>query len=290
MKYPIIILYLFFLLSSVSDAQQEKKSIYFDNDSFELTSASKLILKECTQIFDNAQYEIYGYSDSNGSNLYNLELSTKRAQSVKQFFNENGIDSINIPIILGKGENNKFEDLSKNRHVDVIIKKIVPIENEISLPTPLADTLKVANTTSSNNQPNNTKSLDNIINLKIGETLVLRHLQFYPGTDKPLPKALHDLNKLVQIMKDNPKLKIELQGHICCTVCDRSVEYTLKVEKSNELSIKRARYVYDFLIKKGIKKNRLTYKGFGSCKPRVDEINSDAMQMNRRVEVMVVEK
>ena len=287
MKNLIFILSLLFMFANNSSAQQVTKSIYFKNDSYQLSSESKLVLKNCIQKFDDALFEIYGYSDSNGATKYNLELSKKRAQSVKQFFIDNGIDSTKIPIVIGKGENSKFNNFSKNRRVDIVINKVNVSRNKQLIDTNTTDTVLVTKSLHKHKTNNN---LDKILNLRVGETLVLRNIQFYPGSDKPLPKAIPDLKKIVQIMKDNPNLKIELQGHICCTNCDRTVEHTLKIDESNELSIRRARYVYLFLVNSGIKKDRLSYKGFGACKPRVKEINENAMQMNRRVEVMIVEK
>lgn len=286
MKNLIFILGLLFMFANNSSTQQEIKSVYFKNDSYQLSSESKLILKNCITVFNNAQFEIYGFSDSNGGTKYNLELSKKRALSVKKFFIDNGIDSIKIPTVIGKGESSKFNDFSKNRRVDIVINKIL-IKNKSINDSIIADTSLVTKSLPKHKTNNN---LDKILNLRVGQTLVLRNIQFYPGSDRPLPKAIPDLKKLVQIMKDNPNLKIELQGHICCTNCDRTVEHTLKIDDSKELSIRRARYVYLFLVNSGINKDRLSYKGFGSCKPRVKEVNENAMQMNRRVEVMIVEK
>ncbi len=286
MKNLVFILNLLLLFSNNGKAQQITKSVYFKNDSYQLSSESKLILKNCITMFNNAQFEIYGFSDCNGGTKYNLKLSKKRALSVKQFFIDNGIDSTQIPVIIGKGENSKFNDFSKNRRVDIVINEILTKDKFIN-DSIIADTALVTKSISKHKTNNN---LDKILNLQVGQTLVLKNIQFYPGSDIPLPKAIPDLKKLVQIMTDNPNLKIELQGHICCTNCDRAVEHTLRVDDSKESSIRRARYVYLFLVNNGINKNRLSYKGFGACKPRVKEINENTMQMNRRVEVMIVEK
>ena len=49
------------------------------------------------------------------------------------------------------------------------------------------------------------------------------------------------MNELLSVMQKNKKLKIEIQGHICCAP-----------EDFGDLSTARARAVYDYLIKNGI--------------------------------------
>ncbi|GIV43183.1 MAG: hypothetical protein KatS3mg035_0306 [Bacteroidia bacterium] len=66
------------------------------------------------------------------------------------------------------------------------------------------------------------------------------------------------LEKLVNIMQENPNIHIEISGH---TDSDGSDEYNLK------LSDARAKSVVDYLIKSGIDANRLTWKGYGESKP-----------------------
>jgi outer membrane protein OmpA-like peptidoglycan-associated protein len=288
MKNLIFNFGLLFLLSSFSVAQQDIKSVYFKNDSYELSSKSKLVLKNCFELFDVALFEIYGYADINGSTDYNLELSNKRAFIVKQFLINNGIDSTQIHEVIGKGENSKFEDLSKNRRVDVVIKKVEPIKKELVKEKNIDTVLvtreiitKIPTETKSNN-------LNDITNLQVGQTLLLENFQFYPGRHIPLKGSEKILKKLVKILEDNPTLKIEIQGHICCQPSG-----TDGIDNDTGewgLSINRAKYVYQYLIKEGIDPSRLSYKGFGASKPLVEETNSEAMQMNRRVEIMVVEK
>jgi flagellar motor protein MotB len=63
------------------------------------------------------------------------------------------------------------------------------------------------------------------------------------------------------------------------------------VNDNYTLSINRAKAVYDFLIRSGIDKSRMTYKGFGSANKRFpDEKNAEEENLNRRVEIMIVEK
>jgi outer membrane protein OmpA-like peptidoglycan-associated protein len=58
-----------------------------------------------------------------------------------------------------------------------------------------------------------------------------------------------------------------------------------------KLSTNRAKRVYDYLLKKGINKNRMTYQGYGGTKPLVRfEKDSEDANKNRRVEIKVIKK
>ena len=79
--------------------------IYFDFDKFNLSEVSKgkieLFLDNYGSMIN--QYLIVGHTDTKGSKKYNLSLSLKRAEVIKQLLVKNGINKSNIKI-LGKGE------------------------------------------------------------------------------------------------------------------------------------------------------------------------------------------
>ena len=80
--------------------------IYFDFDNSRLSEVSKNTLFNFLDKNKNqlSRYIIFGHTDTKGTNKYNIELSIKRAESVKQALLDHGIipDAISI---LGKGEN-----------------------------------------------------------------------------------------------------------------------------------------------------------------------------------------
>jgi len=90
--------------------ENEKKEvmqiIYFDFDNSRLSEVSKNTLFDFLDKNKNqlSRYIIFGHTDTKGANKYNMELSIKRAKSVKQALLDHGIipDAISI---LGKGEN-----------------------------------------------------------------------------------------------------------------------------------------------------------------------------------------
>ncbi|MDH5718686.1 MAG: OmpA family protein [Spirochaetia bacterium] len=90
-------------------------------------------------------------------------------------------------------------------------------------------------------------------------------------------ESLSSLNKIAQLMKENPQLNLEVQGHTDST---GSREYNL------ELSRKRANSVVEYLIKNGIHPQRLKVKGYGPDKPIADNKTEEGRSKNRRTEFL----
>ena len=103
-----------------------------------------------------------------------------------------------------------------------------------------------------------------------------------------MPNSEATLIELIKILENNPNLKIEVQGHICCLT---SGSDGMDMDtRTMTLSVTRAQYVYNYLIDKGISPYRLSYKGFAASQPLVEEITDADKQLNRRVEIMITAK
>jgi outer membrane protein OmpA-like peptidoglycan-associated protein len=230
----------------------------------------------------NIDIGIFGYADFLSNDDYNKNLSQKRADAIKEHITKKLPSSqINIYACEGKGEkaskdNSSPEGEPKQRRVDIYFEPVVTLNvAESFLETP-KDSL-----------PKDTKK-KNIEELKAGESIAIEGLSFVPGRHIILQSAAPALQKLLKTMKDNPKLKIEIQGHVCCTAGDDGVDLDTREPK---LSENRAKAIYDYLIEKGINKSRLSYKGFGRSKPKEPiEDTPEKEQANRRVEILVLEK
>ncbi len=76
-------------------------------------------------------------------------------------------------------------------------------------------------------------------------------------------------------MQENPQVRGEISGHTD-NVGDK---------KSNqELSLKRAKSVYEYLLQKGVEPNRLTFRGYGDSQPAAPNDTEENRQKNRRIE------
>jgi outer membrane protein OmpA-like peptidoglycan-associated protein len=85
--------------------------------------------------------------------------------------------------------------------------------------------------------------------------------------------AYTELDQLVQILNENPTLKLEISGH---------TDNTGIVEENNKLSTNRAKSIVDYLTSKGIDAARLSWKGYGSSQPVADNTTEKGRSLNRR--------
>lgn len=117
-------------------------------------------------------------------------------------------------------------------------------------------------------------------------TVSLPNLIFQGSTHYFLSISERVLRALLKVMKTRTDIEIELQGHVCCNPPGVDA-FDIGTGKKN-LSIMRAKAVYDYLIAGGISASRMRYRGFGSSKRLYpEEKNSNEKMLNRRVEVLI---
>jgi outer membrane protein OmpA-like peptidoglycan-associated protein/tetratricopeptide (TPR) repeat protein len=115
--------------------------------------------------------------------------------------------------------------------------------------------------------------------LEAGAAIVLKNIFFNSKQFNLEPESISELDKLVLLLNDNPKLKIEIDGHTD----------NVGLAKDNLiLSNNRAKAVVDYLQSKGIITARLVYKGFGATKPIADNNTEPGKALNRRTELSVI--
>ncbi len=119
-----------------------------------------------------------------------------------------------------------------------------------------------------------------LIKIKVGKKVVLNNILFQTGKSVLTTSSYAELNHLLELMKDNPNMKIEISGHTDIT---GSAAINLK------LSGERARAVVDYLVKKGVDRARLEYRGYGSSQPIATNATSEGRAKNRRVEFKILE-
>jgi outer membrane protein OmpA-like peptidoglycan-associated protein/tetratricopeptide (TPR) repeat protein len=116
-------------------------------------------------------------------------------------------------------------------------------------------------------------------NVCIGCKIVLNNIFFDTGKSNLRPESTNELTRLLKLMNDIPKLRIEISGHTD----------NVGSKKSNEqLSERRAKAVVDYLISKGVSASRLEYKGYGDTQPVSPNDTPQGRQQNRRTEFKVL--
>ncbi|MCK5857603.1 MAG: OmpA family protein [Bacteroidales bacterium] len=126
----------------------------------------------------------------------------------------------------------------------------------------------------------------NLQKVQVGSSFEVSELYFVGGSATVVRRSHIALRKLLSMMKDNPSLEIEIQGHV-------NLPVETKKKKSEEyyqqLSVDRATTVYNYLRKRGISEKRMSYRGFGYKKMIYPHAKTfSQMQKNRRVVVRII--
>ena len=251
--------------------------VYFDTDKYDVpsTEANRLLLFISTLTDINIEtISIFGFCDDIGADDYNLNLSQKRADAIKTIFSSNEISESLITNVDGKGEillkivneKNLIKIRGLNRKVEIIVKPKPLIKEEEK---------KVVDTVKKKNVPERIKG-----NLKVGDKIVFENILFKTGYPTVTPDSKKTLESIAKSLVERDDIYFTIQGHVCCTQLSRDA-VNRKTKKRN-LSEARAKYVYDYFVKKGVNKKRMRHLGLRRKFP----LGGDP-KFDRRVEILI---
>ena len=115
--------------------------------------------------------------------------------------------------------------------------------------------------------------------IEIGQVVRLNNVFFDFDKWGLRPESYIELNRVVELLRDNPSIEIELSAH---TDNRGTEEYNFK------LSGARAKSVVEYILSKGIPASRINSKGYGETMPVVDNDTDEHRQLNRRVEFKIL--
>lgn len=319
MKRKIIFFVVSLLASiSISYASEPKDlKLYFAFDSYKVTKKSQEVLSSNINALskDNiVGFEIYGYCDDLGTNSYNDRLSRKRANAIQKALVDLGIPRKNINKIQGLGEiqlqdNDPInEQREKNRRVEIrilyriadsllvintdepainaTIKNDLPLEIEnqpklIENEKKIVDQSTIAEETIAEPK-NEDDELDILTVMSKGERLTLEEILFVSGTAKLIKSSEIEIKRLAKTLQKNSNIKIQILGHVCCARFGLDGK-NYSTGKRN-LSVVRAKAVYDKLKNLGVSTDQMIYEGRKSKEPLGGPVEND-----RRVEIMILD-
>lgn len=113
-----------------------------------------------------------------------------------------------------------------------------------------------------------------------GNVMRLDNLIFEVGKSKIDPGSYSELDILVNLMKENPKMVIQLEGH---------TDYLGDTRANMKLSEQRVESVRNYIGSKGVAKSRIKTKAFGGNQPLSRDNTPEGHRLNRRVEVRILE-
>lgn len=114
--------------------------------------------------------------------------------------------------------------------------------------------------------------------VEVGTTVNLRNVLFAQARADILPESYPELDLVVNFLRENPKVRIELMGH----TDGRGVP-----ADNVRLSQQRVDRVKEYLVSKGISSRRISGKGLGGSKPIASNDTEETRRMNRRVEFVI---
>lgn len=111
-------------------------------------------------------------------------------------------------------------------------------------------------------------------------TFKLDKVYFDLGESNVLPESFEQLDNLATYLKENPSLKIQIEGH---------TDNQGDSKANKKLSLERAYNVREYLVGKGISGNRIKFVGLGDTQPVSANDNEENRKLNRRVEYKIID-
>jgi len=278
----LLVLILITFSSVFAFSQKElTQEVYFDTDKYDVPNTEKnrllLFISKLNDI-NIESISIFGFCDDRGANTYNLMLSQQRADAIKAIFANNEISENLITNVDGKGEillkieeeKNLLNIRGLNRKVEIIVKPIPP-KPEVK---------KVIDTITEPKKAKEKNVIDLIKDGAKGDKILFKNILFKTGYPTVTPSSKKTLEIIAKALLNRDDIYFTIQGHVCCTQFSRDAMN--RKNKKRNLSEARAKYVYDYFLKKGINKKRMRHVGMRRKFP----LGGDP-QFDRRVEILI---
>ena len=120
-----------------------------------------------------------------------------------------------------------------------------------------------------------------VVPLEVGQSIRLNNIFFDFAKATLREESFHELDRILPYFEKLPDLKIELSGHTDAVGSD---------EANKKLSDARANSVRDYLIQRGVRIDKIEAVGYGESQPVATNDTDEGRQLNRRVEIKVLER
>ena len=251
-----------------------KFQLFFDTDSFKISTIEKeklLVFIKNIDTVNISKISILGYCDNIGDTEKNKSLSEKRANFTADVLVNYNLKKEFIVLCEGKGELpllntlNSEKERALNRRVDIEITLIKKEKPQITI---------------TETKPPEIEKVILSDNQKVGDIIILENILFVGNRHVLLPESYDDLLILNTLLLEKKKYHVCILGHICCIEPGTDgVDLDTGIKN---LSVARAKVIYDYLIKNGVGEARLTYKGLKSDFP-----TGKGPKQDRRVEIQI---
>jgi outer membrane protein OmpA-like peptidoglycan-associated protein len=266
-----------------------------------------MVVGDMIKNYPETRFLIEGHTDNDGTPENNMRLSKLRAKTVARYLTEfKAIPEVNMKVewygeTKPVGDNSSEEGKQRNRRVEVKVldaklenmskastapsaapaaKKVEPKTTtptpapKVETPAPKKESIKTpTETIESTNSDVPKKAPQDELNENANS------ITFKAGTDTMNRSGRRAITNVVNVLKDNPTLKIKIESHT-----DNG-----KYASSNmELAEKMAKVVKDMLVQQGVDASRISTEAFGDTKPKDTNDSDIGRKNNRRIEFKVV--
>ena len=254
----------------IERAVQKREAFVLENVRFKfdkdiLTLESKSILDRVAAVlnkFPDEKIEILGHTDNIGDDLYNMDLSERRALSVENYLISKGVNGDRL-YPAGCGERKPVTDNSTE------IGRAINRRIEFSIYDGVSSACPKLETQSDRNGAHINDAVEN------GKSLVLEGVHFKFNSDELTDESTKILTNAANVLSQYPNAPIEIHGH---------TDSLGNGYYNKDLSLRRAVSVKNFLISKGIDANRMSTFGHGEELPIDDNGTDYGRARNRRME------
>lgn len=162
-------------------------------------------------------------------------------------------------------------------------KVVLPLEQEYALLAQAKGFLSVDTTINLKGIKKYTEIVADLylVPIETGGVVRLNNIFFSRGSARLLPESYPELDRLIKAMKENPTMKIRLEGH---TEIYGNKKFLMNLSKQ------RVKSVQKYLSDKGVNDKRVKLKGYGARRPLSTKTDKESRSLNRRVEVRILAK
>ncbi len=118
-----------------------------------------------------------------------------------------------------------------------------------------------------------------LVSLKAETSIRLNNINFNTNSAELSSESFPELNRVVQLITDNPTIVIEIAAH---------TDNVGSAGLNKLLSERRAQSVVNYLLDNGVNQDRLVAKGYGLTNPMVPNTSEENRALNRRVEFKII--
>lgn len=262
------LIFTFLLFSGLRiHAQHSTFTSYFDFDANVLNEQELKKLRNFLELNPDIHiFQLKGFTDPKGGTSYNETLALERIKTILFYLKDEGIEQQVI------GEN--YPRNGKVSHAEM--RKV-----EISYIT--GHPVNIKNDTIIKESPIKIESPVIVEESRFDELITAEEpvsidldVKFIGGEDILLKESLPDLKNFYNFVASHQNIRFLIRGHVCCM-------------NDYNLSVRRAKAIYDYLVDKGIDPSRLEYKGYSNTMPKVSPERTEADRIqNRRVDVLII--